>query len=192
MAIQIKEPELITFIHNKRTGGTSVTNWLEKNFNGKRIVGKHINFQKTSRIGDLGFTFSTVRNPWDKCVSTFHYQLRKINERTSKIDNGQGRKHSVEELERMKRNWNITFSDWLIKYHNGYFSKPQHHVVSGVDYIMKFETLEEDFEYIQKRLDCFIPLPKKNTTQHKIYRDYYTDKSKQIVAEIFAKDIEVL
>lgn len=191
MAIQLHDPELVTFIHNKRTGGTSITTWLTHNFKAQKVVGKHIGFKKTNNaLGNLGFTFSVVRNPWDRCVSAFFYQKRKIAERTQKISQGKTRKYKPYEIQETKEKFDYDFSTWLLANENWSFLKPQYDKINGVDLILRFETLHKDFEQIQTRLNCFNNLYHKNRSSHLDYRQYYTNETIDLVANKCKLDIE--
>jgi hypothetical protein len=60
--------------------------------------------------------------------------------------------------------------------------------IHTADFIFKCETLDEDFKVIQEYFEIDTPLTWLHTIPE--YRSYYTDETKQIIAELFKKDIE--
>ena len=62
-----------------------------------------------------------------------------------------------------------------------------------VDYIGRFENLQNDFNQIidQIRLDG-IALPKENVGRHRSFEDYFTEESAQRVYDLWRQDFEVL
>ena len=60
-----------------------------------------------------------------------------------------------------------------------------------VDYILRFEYLEEMWNKMFKELGYEAPeLPKKNTSKHKHYSEYYDDETRKFVGKLFEKDIK--
>jgi chondroitin 4-sulfotransferase 11 len=136
------------------------------------------------------FKFAFVRNPWDKFVSVYH-----------DFTNTRGREYSghltthfsllseFKDFEDCCRN--IKHSPWR---HNVFF-KPQvsflHFVVGSVDFVGKFECLQEDFD----RVCGIVGLPQKplkhlnNGQYHHGYRKYYTAETAALVEELYAEDV---
>ena len=59
-----------------------------------------------------------------------------------------------------------------------------------VDFVGRFENLAEDFAQVCERLDRDAELPHLKKSQRTSYRDYYDEKTKAIVQDWFARDIE--
>lgn len=145
-------------------------------FKGKKIT-KHMKFVDLKRFMSKElkefFTFTFERNPWDKAISRFLY-AKKTNYLTkNKIKNfKEFLLHPT-----MKSNWN--------------FYGDSKNVL--VDFVGKYETLNQDLMKISQRLNLPIPkdLPheKKNQTR-KHYSYYYTSETKNIVYKQFSREIK--
>ncbi len=59
-----------------------------------------------------------------------------------------------------------------------------------VDYVGRFETLQQDFASICQRMGVQASLGHAKPSDRGSYRQYYSAASRQIVAEAFAADIE--
>jgi hypothetical protein len=59
-----------------------------------------------------------------------------------------------------------------------------------VDFVGRFERLEEDAGYLFRRIGVEAALPRLNASCHGLYRDYYTARTRDLVAQRFARDIE--
>lgn len=127
------------------------------------------------------FKFGFVRNPWDRTVSLY--------ERKEGIQFS-GKKTFEE------------FVDW-INYSSDTCLHPTQHknqldwFCAGngkllVDFIGRFERLDDDWKIVCEQLGIDVNLPhiNKNPTRTRHYTEYYTKKTRQIIAEKFSVDIE--
>jgi len=174
------------FVHINKTGGTSIEEILKKL--SRNLNGKHHFIQEYRKLADAKhgfenyFKFTIVRNPWDRLLSNYFYKKLNYNNLIQDlsfkkwITNSCDRNYSFENC--LSRHTQL---DWIVD-ENG-------EVV--VDFIGKFENLQEDFDTICDKIG--IPrqkLPHKNKSKHKHYTEYYDDETRAIVAEKYAKDIE--
>lgn len=193
----IKNPYHCTFIHIPKTGGNSVTQWMQKNF--KAVVTKrqqHATKQEAEqRFGDLGWTFCIVRNPWDYAVSwyTFKIDLAKVRiamvQKNPQLANSRKEKFDVskqqQQIDRLEKEG---FAGWLKRTSRS----SQMSWANGCDYWIKLENLSNDFKEVQTRLNCFEPLGHVNKTRNRTsYKDYYTNQELiDIVATKWKVDID--
>jgi hypothetical protein len=61
----------------------------------------------------------------------------------------------------------------------------------GVDRIGRFEQLHDDFSDITRELGISATLPKLNGSKHKRYVDYYDTRTRKLVENHFAEDIDL-
>ena len=131
------------------------------------------------------FKFCFVRNPWDRLVSLFFY--RGLHEKYESFrqfcmtfkDEG------IEPIGLYNSKLNSQFNDqinWIIG-RNGKLL---------VDFIGRYERVEEDFEKICSILGIRKKLPHKNVTRHLNYKEYYDPLTIEIVREKYRRDIEFL
>lgn len=156
----------LTFVHIPKTGGTSVRAWLSKNT--PRYIHPSLPMMTPQE------TFAVVRNPWDRVVSlwAFWNKLKKADV-------------PFDDFVRNLQSYKFREDSWFT------FDQPQKAwIPDGVTYLLKFETLDQDFVQIQTLLGCTDPLPKVNTSQHEDYHTYYTDETRDIVSQVFKDDIE--
>ena len=60
-----------------------------------------------------------------------------------------------------------------------------------MDFLGHYENLAEDVAYVCQKIGVNEQLPHLNQSQHKDYRDYYTDRTRELIAEHYAKDISL-
>ena len=61
----------------------------------------------------------------------------------------------------------------------------------SLDFIGKFENLEEDYRFVASKLGCDKQLANLNKVSRKNYKQYYTGHSRKIVASIYSRDCEL-
>lgn len=178
------------FLHIPKTGGMSVS----KSLFGAISLGHITPFgYKTiygSKIFNDYFKFTFVRNPWDRIVSVYHY-----------LKEGGFAPEEKKWIEILKPydTFNKFICEWFIK---GEFNDKVHFLPQYiflfdsdrlmVDFIGRYEFLEQDFMYVCDKIGTSSLLLKINTSKRiPDYRQYYTEESKKIVAEYYSKDISL-
>jgi len=204
MATLVTSPERMTFIHIPKNAGNSITNWLLEHTEAavtKR--NQHADIHDV-HLGDhvlgpvkyksMGWKFCVVRNPYDWCVSWYTFKLRMCNDYIELLTaNPEMQRRSKEKFKieghiaRKERLENLGFSGWIQEFHRS----EQHKWAKDCDYVMRMETLQEDFKVVQEKVGCFEPLGVFNkTSDRKSYREYYNDYAIEVVSQKFKTDIE--
>jgi hypothetical protein len=133
------------------------------------------------------FKFAFVRNPWDVQVSSYHHIRRE-------------RPHLLRDIGDFE-----SFLRWKLDP-----QRPYHYIIdtsielqsdylidlkgnSIVDYVGRYERLEEDFREVCRRIGIRVPqLPHKRKARDRSgYRKYYGEETTRLVAEHFKRDIEM-
>ena len=137
------------------------------------------------------FTFTIIRNPWERVYSLYKYR-----QKVGNISN------------------DINFTDYIINLQNAFnskefsdtlFSYPPHRYAAAdyllddqgdiiVDYIIRFENRDQDLKIVLKKLD-YIKLGQlrvqSSSTKSTHYSYYYNHYTRKIIEEIYAKDIKL-
>ena len=185
------------FIHIPKNAGSSIEDILS-NHGGNIAKSFRIHYDKIDEtMAKDYFIFSVKRNPYSRMISLWKYWTEEWVPRfASKLARSELNKYDWD-FSNFCKNFSI-FTDVIEKYHK----KERVHFLPQVsindnpnyvkvDFWMRFENLQEDFDIICDRIG--IPrqeLPYKNKSKHKHYTEYYDEETKQIVAEKYAKDIE--
>ena len=202
-----KEYQFI-FIHVPKVAGQSITRALapfatgrwqgkinlalsSKTFISKSFLNKiglfHPHITAEELINIIGqqkfnsyFSFGIVRNPWEWQVSVYNYNLKNPNNNNHDLIKSLG---SFE-----------NYLKWLSRQENNFFQKKYLFSQNGqqlVDYIGRYETLNEDFQFICDKIGIDAKLPRKNVYTTNDYKSYYHSQEMiDIVRQIFAVDIE--
>jgi chondroitin 4-sulfotransferase 11 len=118
------------------------------------------------------FIFAFTRNPWDRIVSSAFYLKIPVDQ------------------------FLLNYNNYIKKFKARIHSLPIHfytHLKETyfVNYLGRFETLQEDFDIICDRIGIErTVLPHINKTEHKHYSMYYNLKTKSLVEQIYYKDIK--
>ncbi len=181
----ISDKHKCIFIHVIKTGGVSICKSLGMH---KKQV--HISASETmSAVGNKWgsyFTFSFIRNPWDKMVSQYFY-------------NGQC--------------YTKDFNEYISRWYYGKKFVTSHSCIHSdyfdldIDFIGRFEALQKDFNFICKKIGKpATTLPHENSLPitsgpngervfpkpkgiH--YSKFYNQQSIDMVSEKFSKDIRL-
>ena len=191
------------FVHIFKTAGTSITdslarfcyrpdstrpsNWMAFfSTNWTKIHRKPIKKHATAteirdsldrEIFNSVFKFTFVRNPWDWQVSLYHYIL----------ENPEN--HGYEETMKMGSFRNFVFSREKLSFTQTSCLVDE----SGnllVDFVGKFENLDQDFQSICHKVGISASLPHINKSKRTDYQEYYDAETRDLTARLYAEDIE--
>ena len=137
------------------------------------------------------FSFSFVRNPFDRLVSAFFF-----------LQSGGHNDKNALQYDKYMRTPSESFEDFVLHKLNDdainsvQHLKPQYFWIyknnqQAIDYVGKTESMNKDMSKICSILNIpNLDLPHENKSSHKHYTEYYDDEMRELVAKKYAKDIE--
>lgn len=185
----------IVFVHVPKAAGTSINHSLYGQFMG------HLPAPLIRKVAPVSVTklpfFSVVRNPWDRCVSAFHFAKK-----------GKGMGQGITAAIYRPEQYNIaefeTFDafvhEWLATKNvdrlDPVFRSQVHYTGQGedefnLDFVGRTENMKALEEYLSDTLQQKISFKKMNflAIDGRDYRSYYSRETRDLVARIYAKDI---
>ena len=158
-----------------KPGVPDTTDWSKETLHIKSSWIKENIFSELGLNWDEYFKFGFVRNPWDRELSNYFYNM--------------GARKPPKDISFKEWLNNCLIKDGQIDASNS----PQSEYLTDVDYIARFENYNEEVEYIFDKID--IPILKSlmhiNKTDHKPYWKYYDYSDAMKVYGWYKKDIEM-
>lgn len=178
------------FVHITKTAGTSVANSLfgYLPYHYTAIDYRVIYGEKTF---NQYFKFAFVRNPWDRLYSAYRY----LNAGGWNDDDKKWAQDNLSQYD--------SFVDfvkrWLTKdniYKHRHFWPQTRFICDNknrllVDYLAYFETINNDYDVIRKKLGIGHDIGHHNANPGNSYKDAYNDESRNIVEKVYADDISL-
>ena len=179
------------FIHIPKCAGSSINQQLKLDsvgFSGHSPASYHSEYKNY-------FSFTFVRNPYDRVVSAYKY-FRKLKEghrwykrnsiisdAANAMDFNEFVNHIPDFMKLMKKEEG-SFQSGI------HFQAYDYFLDFNIDYLARFENIQEDYAYILAKLK--LPranLRKINSTNNSDYRQLYMEDSKRSVYYIYKEDI---
>lgn len=150
-----------------------------------------ITFRQIDNIEKIGldydkslFKFAFVRNPFDRLISCFKHVIQKGALERINDDPKFYREMPFNEFVQQINQQTTQQMDIHVR--------PQYtYIPEKPDFLGRFESLEEDFKKLCEKLNVRLDLPHKNFTHKTNYKDYYDDKTLELVQKIYEKDFNI-
>jgi hypothetical protein len=184
------------FIEIPQTGSWSIGYVLTRHADGEPILHKHATYPEFSRQASSAerdyFVFATIRNPLDSAVSVF-FKLR-TDHHGAFSDPRTIDKLYTDYVDRRKfafaRNPQVGFEEYFVRHYRLPYSDLIDVSAASIDFVIRFECLQEDFSRLLELLNLsrLPPLPHTNRTEgrREDWRPYYTPRIVPRARRVFA------
>lgn len=218
----ISTSKKLVFVHVPKTGGQTILKYLKFEKKTRAFYGrtKHVFentkygkkttsgieyshytlslFKKYLNYKEFKYSFSFVRNPFERLVSEFHWRIRAriscwpLQDIELKPSNFEIFVHKLSE-------YKLSYSekDLILESHyypqtkfvylDSYFENNNKN--AKVSFIGRFENLEEDLKKIGSIYNIDRIIPWRNSTSHEDYKSFYNKTTKKLVEKIYETDL---
>ena len=179
-------------IHVPKAAGTSVSHALYGGNIGHRTA---LDYHRISaRHFRRYFRFGFVRNPWDRAVSAYEFARSGGTEWVRPIPDPVYRSEVFATFDRFVREWLVSAAmdevDVVFRPQWTFLCDERGELL--VDHVGLVERLAEDLEVVESALGRAIrPDHLNRSTRSVDYPDYYTPETRDMVAEVYRRDIEM-
>lgn len=205
----ISDKHSIIFVQIPRTGGHTISQIIEQ-INNYKGLGRHANVTQYKNSYPNKFTtykkIIFIRNTWDRIYSAWHRRHFKAVQQELHLHNNNPDLFQKEELQnRILDYYSVPFNEWVSNYLPSAFNydlwlHPQLYWYTewGQEFNWDFVGIFEDFENEINRLCEEFDIPKtdiKNYSNTKRdashYSEHYSEKSKKIIEDYYAQEIDM-
>ena len=188
----------IIFIHVPKTAGTSIKQKLYQTSDrlGHRRICEYYAFDP--HRASMFFKFAVVRNPWDRFYSAYCFLNQRQNTSHSDrvfsetiLGKFDGFEAFVDALQdRSMRRKVLSYTHFIPQ---SYWICRRGASGHALDYLGRFENLSADLERVFDRIGRHqAQLPQVRASRHGAYREAYSPRSRNIVADLYLQDITLL
>lgn len=143
------------------------------------VTAAEIKGQYSASVFEQSYKFAFVRNPWDWQVSLYHYMI-------------QQRDHRQHDLIRSLGSFDA-YIEWRVEkdlqLQKEFVTDEEGKLI--VDFVGRYESLQEDFQKVCRNLGIKATLPHLNSSRRAAYSQYYSERSAERIAEAFKEDIDL-
>jgi hypothetical protein len=179
------------FIEQPHTACTAIREELVASYRGRPILRKHATYLEFLAAATPQqrryFTFSGIRNPLDEAVTNYCKYLGNHKGRYTDPARLGARAHRRAAYEFVAREGH-SFADYLAEFHRLPFDNDTLIAHRDLDYVIRYERLQDDFAEVLRRLgiEQVRPLPVVNRTEGKApYLSYYDEPAQARARSIF-------
>ena len=201
------------FVHIPKTAGTSieavlgmhgdkqdigVVPYFNQKLDHEHLYGRQMQHMTAQAIRtvlnndalfDSYFKFTVVRNPWDRLVSALAWTDQKwVRGEELTVSGFDTQVRQLHDLLVTARTEPVQLPHYLYPQSLYIFDAARRPLVN---FIARYENLAADWRVICDKLGLSIELPARMKSHHRDYREYYSQETRQRVADMYALDISL-